>query len=61
MIGAAWNEEKNGLEHLQTDLDEYMKEYNNERTHQGKGVRAEPPWESFLDGKRLFDQKNLND
>lgn len=47
------------LEDLQTDLDEWMEKYNNERTHQGKMCCGRTPMETFLDGKRVWAEKNL--
>ncbi|MDO8344056.1 MAG: IS481 family transposase, partial [Cellvibrio sp.] len=39
------------LEELQKDLDEWIKYYNNERTHQGKMCCGRTPLETLLDGK----------
>jgi transposase InsO family protein len=47
------------LETLQTDLDEYMNRFNNERTHQGKRCLGRTPMATFLDGLELFKEKNL--
>ena len=41
------------LEQLQTDLDEWMNYYNNERTHQGKMCCGRTPMETLLDGKQI--------
>ena len=49
------------LDVLQTDLDEYINRYNNERTHQGKRCQGRTPMQTFIDGKQLFAQKNLSD
>jgi transposase InsO family protein len=49
------------LETLQTDLDEYINHYNNERTHQGKRCQGRTPMQTFIDGKKYFAEKNLND
>jgi hypothetical protein len=48
------------LDELQRDLDDWFKEYNNERTHQGKRCEGKTPMQTFLDGLRLVDQKNLD-
>lgn len=48
-----------GLDELQKDLDEWMKYYNNERTHQGKMCCGRTPMETLLDGKRVWAEKNL--
>ncbi|EMK2703938.1 IS481 family transposase [Providencia rettgeri] len=48
------------LESLQTDLDNWLWHYNNERTHQGKMCCGRTPIETLLDGKRLWTEKNLN-
>jgi len=47
------------IETLQVDLDEYMDKYNITRTHQGKRCQGRTPMDTFLDGKKLFDEKNL--
>jgi hypothetical protein len=38
-----------------------MNLYNHERTHQGKRCQGNTPMQTFIDGKRLFAQKNLTD
>lgn len=47
------------LEELQKDLDEWMKYYNNTRTHQGKVCCGRTPMETLLDGKMVWAEKNL--
>jgi transposase InsO family protein len=47
------------IDMLQNDLDEYMRKYNNERTHQGKRCKGRTPMETFLEGKKFFNEKNL--
>jgi transposase InsO family protein len=47
------------IESLQTDLDEYIVEYNRQRTHQGKRCQGRTPMETFIDGKKLFQEKNV--
>ncbi len=47
------------LETLQLDLDEYMNGYNNTRTHQGKRCQGRTPMETFLQGRKCYDAKNL--
>jgi hypothetical protein len=49
------------LETLQTDLDGYINHYNHERTHQGKRCQGRTPMQTFMDGKGLFAEKNLDD
>lgn len=48
------------IEDLQTDLDEWLFYYNNERTHQGKMCCGRTPLETLVDGKNLWQDKNLN-
>lgn len=50
------------LEELQRDLDTWVAHYNNERTHQGKMCCGRTPMDTFLDGKRIWQEKvdNLN-
>lgn len=47
------------LEQLQTDLDEWIVKYNTERTHQGKMCCGRTPFETLLDGQRLWKEKQL--
>ena len=47
------------LETLQKDLDEYMNWYNEERTHQGKRCQGRTPMETFVEGKRLYNDKRI--
>jgi len=49
------------IETLQMDLDEFMVEYNTERTHQGKRCKGRTPMETFIDGKKLFNEKNIRE
>jgi hypothetical protein len=42
------------LEQLQSDLDEWLFYYNNERTHQGKMCCGRTPLETLEDGKNLW-------
>lgn len=49
------------IETLQRDLDEYMVEYNTERTRQGKRCKGRTPMETFIEGKKLFNEKNLRE
>jgi len=48
------------LDSLQTDLDNWLWYYNNERTHQGKMCCGRTPMDTLLDGKRIWAEKNLN-
>ncbi|HCP4283072.1 TPA: transposase, partial [Escherichia coli] len=48
------------LDTLQSDLDEWLAHYNNERTHQGKMRNGRTPMETLLDGKRIWAEKNLS-
>lgn len=38
------------VDEMQKDLDAYMKEYNNDRTHQGRNMKGRTPYKAFLDG-----------
>lgn len=49
------------LESLQVDLDAYMDEYNEKRTHQGKRCQGRTPMDTFQDGLKLFREKNLSE
>lgn len=50
------------IEELQSDLDEWMKYYNDDRTHQGKMCCGRTPMETLIDGKEVWNDKitNLN-
>ena len=45
------------LDQLQTDLDDWIREYNNERTHSGKYCYGKTPMATFLEAKKLVDEK----
>ena len=47
------------LDELQADLDEWMKRYNNERTHQGRWCYGKTPMATFLDSMDLAKEKML--
>jgi transposase InsO family protein len=47
------------LDELQKDLDEWLRYYNNDRTHQGKMCNGRTPMDTLLDGKHIWAQKNL--
>jgi len=53
------------IEELQHDLDHWLFEYNNERTHQGKMCCGRTPMQTFVDGKIVYEEKvkslNLTD
>jgi len=48
------------LEALQTDLDEWMLHYNQERTHSGRYCFGKTPFETFLESLTLAKDKQLN-
>lgn len=52
----------NSLDELQKDLDDWLFYYNNERTHQGKMCCGKTPMQTFIDGKKNWQEKvdNLN-
>lgn len=45
------------IDQLQGDLDFYMLQYNEERTHQGKRCKGRTPMQTFLDGLQLAKDK----
>jgi len=47
------------LEELQGDLDEWIEDYNQRRTHQGKMCCGRTPIETFLDGIKLWREKSI--
>jgi len=48
------------LEHLQTDLDEWVEQYNRERTHTGKYCFGRTPLQTFWETKSLAQAKRLD-
>ncbi len=47
------------LEELQADLDVWLKEYNEERTHQGRWCYGKTPMQTFLDSIPLAKEKMI--
>jgi transposase InsO family protein len=47
------------LAELQADLDEWITEYNQHRTHQGKMCCGRTPMETFLDGMKFSSEKEI--
>ncbi|MDY6933226.1 MAG: IS481 family transposase, partial [Spirochaetota bacterium] len=45
---------------LQEDLDDWIKEYNVERTHTGKYCYGKTPMQTFLDSKNIALEKMLD-
>ena len=50
----------NSLEELQADLDDWLTEYNEERTHQGKYCFGKTPMQTFKDSLHLVREKMLD-
>lgn len=48
------------LEQLQADLDQWLEEYNQQRPHSGKYCFGKTPMQTFLDSKRLAQEKQLD-
>lgn len=48
------------IEELQTDVDKWLKEYNEERVHSGKYCYGKTPWQTFQDSKHLAQEKMLD-
>jgi len=48
------------LDEIQEDADHWIEEYNTQRTHSGKYCFGKTPWQTFLDGKKLADDKMLD-
>jgi transposase InsO family protein len=44
------------LDEMQSDLEDYLKKYNYERTHQGRNMNGRTPYQAFLDGVPEEDQ-----
>jgi len=50
----------NSIEELQKDLDEWIEQYNRERTHTGKHCFGRTPLQTFRDTKHLAQSKQLD-
>ena len=48
------------IDALQSDLDEWLHYYNNERTHQGKMCCGRTPKETLIDGKQIWQEKFIH-
>ena len=48
------------IEELQKDLDSWLEEYNNKRTHSGKYCYGKTPMQTFLESKHLAFEKMLD-
>jgi hypothetical protein len=47
-------------ESLQKDLDQWIEEYNEQRTHSGKHCFGRTPWETFVASKELAITKMID-
>ncbi len=47
------------LTQIQADLDEWLVKYNTERTYQGKMCCGRTPFETLLDGQRIWQEKKV--
>ena len=45
------------LDELQADLDDWIRYYNNDRTHQGKVCCGRTPMQTMIDGKEAYNEK----
>lgn len=50
----------NSVEQLQQELDEWIKWYNEERTHSGKHCYGKTPWDTFIQSKHLALEKQID-
>jgi transposase InsO family protein len=49
------------LEEMQKDLDEWIMQYNNDRTHSGKYCFGRTPMQTFYDSKQLAKAKRIDE
>lgn len=47
------------IDSLQQDLDKWLDYYNTERTHQGKMCLGRTPFDTLIDGKKIWQEKYL--
>ena len=50
---------RSDINSLQKDLDDYIIYYNNKRTHQGKRCQGKTPMQTFIEGKEVVKDKNI--
>ena len=48
------------LDELQSDLDQWLIEYNTQRTHSGKHCYGKTPMQTFLDSRHLSVAKDID-
>ena len=48
------------LDELQVDLDAWVREYNEQRTHSGKYCYGKTPLQTFLDSRQLAQDKMID-
>lgn len=48
------------IDMLQHDLDKWLLDYNNKRTHQGKMCCGRTPMQTLIDGKQIWMEKFIN-
>ena len=48
------------IDELQADLDQWIDDYNNQRTHQGKICCGRTPYETMMEGKEIWKEKFIN-
>jgi transposase InsO family protein len=47
------------IEELQRDLDLWLEDYNNHRTHHGKRCEGRTPYDTLTDGKAIIEEKRI--
>jgi transposase InsO family protein len=50
----------NSIDELQADLNQWLHDYNHERTHSGKYCFGKTPYQTFLESKHLAKEKMLD-
>jgi len=48
------------MDELQKQLDEWLFQYNEKRTHQGKMCCGRTPMQTLIEGKTIWREKKLN-
>jgi hypothetical protein len=56
---ACWKKIYRTLDELQADLDAWMQEYNEQRSHQGRLCYGNTPMHTFIDSLPLAKEKML--
>lgn len=49
------------IDEMQTDLEDYFRQYNYERPHQGRNMAGRTPYTAFIEGLPKNDESDTED